>query len=273
MDCAEHANQLNWVLPNELWSTAAAQAGCAFQLLGHSAKAVKLVEAGLSRAREAQHRFTIGLALTVAGWFHQYRREPEAVLAFADAGIALSQENGFPEWLSWGQYHRGWALAELGQVADGIDGMENGIAGLRKLGGAPRLQFALVMLAQGYARLNRADEALEMLENAFGRVGATGERIDEAEMFRLRGDFLLIRDSTAEKEAEQSFRAAIDLAREQKAKWWELRATTSLARLLASQGRRDEARTMLADIYRWFTDGFNAADLKNAKALLDEMRV
>ena len=271
MDCAEHANQLNWVLPNELWSTAASQAGCAFQLLGHSAEAVKLVEAGLSRAREAQHRFTIGLALTVAGWLHQYRREPEAVRAVADAAIALSEENGFPEWLSWGQYHRGWALAELGQLADGIKEMENGIAGLRKLGGAPRLQFSLVTLAQGYARLNRADEALEMLENALGRVGATGERIDEVEMLRLRGEFLLIRDSLAQEEAEQSFRAAIDLAREQKAKWWELRATTSLARLLASQGRRDEARTMLADIYRWFTEGFDTADLIDAKGLLAEL--
>jgi predicted ATPase len=92
-------------------------------------------------------------------------------------------------------------------------------------------------------------------------------------MFRLRGDFLLIRDSTAEKEAEQSFRAAIDLAREQKAKWWELRATTSLARLLASQGSRDEAHGMLAEIYGWFTEGFDTADLKDAKALLDQLGV
>ena len=271
MDYAEHANQLNWVLPNELWSTAAVQAGCAFQLLGHSAEALKLVDAGLSRAREAQHRFTLGLALTVAGWLHQYRREPEAVLAFADAGIALSEENGFPEWFSWGQYQRGWALAELGQVAEGIEEMENGIAGLRKLGGAPRLQFALVALARGYAKLNRADEALEMLKNALGRVEATGERIDEAEMFRLRGDLLLICDSTAEREAEQSFRAAIDLACEQKAKWWELRATTSLARLLAKQGNRDKAHAMLGEIYNWFTEGFDTADLKEAKTLLEEL--
>jgi predicted ATPase len=130
-----------------------------------------------------------------------------------------------------------------------------------------------VVLAQGYARLNRADEALAMLENALGRVEATGERIDEAEMLRLRGDFLLIRDRTAEKEAGQCFRAAREVARTQEARWWELRATMSLARLLDRQGRRDEARTMLADIYGWFTEGFDTADLIDAKALLHQLNL
>jgi class 3 adenylate cyclase/predicted ATPase len=271
MSHAEQTNQRNSIIPMEPWSQAAGQAGCVLQLLGRSVEAVKLVAAGLSRAREARHHFTLGLSLTLEGWFHQYRREPEVVRAFADAAIALSEENGFPEWLSWGQYHRGWALAELGQVADGIAEMEKGIAGMRKLGGVPREQFSLVMLAQGYARLNQVDEALAMVENALGRVAATGERIDEAEMLRLRGEFLLIREGPLEEEAEQSFRAAIGVAREQEARWWELRATTSLARLLAKQGRREEARTMLADIYNWFTEGFDTADLKDAKALLDQL--
>jgi hypothetical protein len=90
------------------WSTAAGQAGSVLQLLAHSAEAAKLVEAGLSRARESQNRFTLGLFLAVAGWFHQYRREAEVVRAFGDTAITLSEENEFPEWLSWEQYHRGW---------------------------------------------------------------------------------------------------------------------------------------------------------------------
>jgi predicted ATPase len=127
------------------------------------------------------------------------------------------------------------------------------------------------MLAQGYARLNQVDEALALVDNALGRVAATGERIDEAEMLRLRGEFLLIREGPAEEGAEQSFRAAIGVAREQEARWWELRATMSLARLLDKHGRRDEARARLVAIYGWFTEGFETADLKDAKALLDQL--
>jgi hypothetical protein len=108
MGYAEHLNQRNSIIPMAPWSSAAGSAGCVLQLLGHSAEAAKLVEAGLSRARESQHRFTLGLCLTVAGWFHQYRREPEAIRTIGDDAIALSEENGFPEWLSWGQFHRGW---------------------------------------------------------------------------------------------------------------------------------------------------------------------
>jgi predicted ATPase len=88
---------------------------------------------------------------------------------------------------------------------------------------------------------------------------------------RLKGEILLICDKPNVAKAEQCFRAALDVARTQEAKWWELRATMSLARLLATQGRRDEARTMLADIYGWFTEGFDTADLKDAKSLLDEL--
>ena len=233
MGHAEHANQGNSVLPMEPWSVAAVQAGFALQLLGHSVEAVKLVEAGLSRAREAQHRFTLGGVLTVEGWFHQYRREPEVVRALVTPRLHYPKQMAFRSGCARGHYNRGWALAELGQVADGVAEMERkGIAGMRKVGGVPREQFSLVMLAQGYARLNQVDEALALVENALGRVAATGERIDEAEMLRLKGEILLMRDGSAIEEAESCFRAAIELARVQEARWWELRATMSLARLL-----------------------------------------
>jgi predicted ATPase len=94
----------------------------------------------------------------------------------------------------------------------------------------------------------------------------------DAQLHRLKGEAILVRDSSMTAAAEASFRKAIGIARSQSAKWWELRATTSLARLLAKQGKRDEARTMLAEIYYWFTEGFGTADLKDAKVLLDELR-
>jgi tetratricopeptide (TPR) repeat protein len=147
----------------------------------------------------------------------------------------------------------GWALAELGQIDQGAAEMEAGIAGFRGLGGVPRQQYAIASLARVYARMGRTENALTMLDAALAHVERSGEKCELAEMQRLRGEILLMRDGSAIEEAERCFHAAIELARVQEAKWWELRATVSLARLLAKQGRQDEARTMLADIYGWFT--------------------
>jgi tetratricopeptide (TPR) repeat protein len=135
----------------------------------------------------------------------------------------------------------------------------------------PRKQFALAMLAQGYQRLVRSDEALAIFDRALAHVERSGEKTDAAEILRLKGELLLGRDGLPVLEAEQCLRAAIELARSQLARWWELRATVSLARLLDKHGNRDEARATLAEIYNWFTEGFDAADPKEAKALLDEL--
>jgi hypothetical protein len=127
------------------------------------------------------------------------------------------------------------------------------------------------MLAQGYQRLGRCDEALVILDQALARVERSGEIVDKPEMLRLRGEWLLARVGLPAPEAERFLHAATELAHSQQARWWELRATVSLARLLAKEGKREEARAMLAEIYNWFTDGFGTADLKDAKALLDEL--
>jgi predicted ATPase len=127
------------------------------------------------------------------------------------------------------------------------------------------------LLARGYAEVGRIEEALGMLSEALAQIERTGEKAQQAEMLRLKGELLLMRDGGAIAEAEGCFRAALDVARAQEARWWELRATTSLARLLVSQGHRDEARTMLAEIYGWFSEGFDTADLKDARVLLDEL--
>ena len=128
-------------------------------------------------------------------------------------------------------------------------------------------------MADAFLRCNQIDRGLQIIEEAFARFDATTARIQEAEAHRLKGELLLMSYSAAAPEAaQQSFRAAIEVARRQSAKTWELRATMSLARLLTGQNRRAEARTMLAEIYNWFTEGFDTADLKDAKALLAELR-
>jgi len=148
--------------------------------------------------------------------------------------------------------------------------MQEGIASAASYG-SPRLQYAIALLAQGYAKTGRIAQALETLNGALAEIERKGEKICQAEMLRIKGELLLMGDSRAIAEVERCFRAAIEVARAQEARWCELRATVSLARLLANQGQRAEARAMLAEIYNWFTEGFDTADLKDAKLLLEEL--
>jgi predicted ATPase len=127
-------------------------------------------------------------------------------------------------------------------------------------------------LADSYRKNGRPEEGLMTVATALGETERGGERIFEPELYRVKGELLTTRDSPDEAEAERSFRTAIDIARRQKARFFELRATTSLACLLQRQGQTDEARKMLVEIYNWFTEGFEFADWKDAKELLDKMR-
>jgi predicted ATPase len=126
-------------------------------------------------------------------------------------------------------------------------------------------------MAQLYLRVGRADQALGFLDEELAGIEQSGAHLQEPELYMLKGEVILMRDSSATARAEACFRKAIEVARGQSAKWWELRATVSFSRLLAKQGRRDEARAMLAEVYGWFTEGFDTADLKDAKVLLDEL--
>jgi class 3 adenylate cyclase/tetratricopeptide (TPR) repeat protein len=242
------------------------------QLLGRISEAAAAAEEAIKRARQSGHLFSLGHALTTAvGWMAYLQREPEKMLVHAEEQIAFSAEHGLVEWLYWGRIFRGQALAELGRLEEGLAEMEAGIAGFRRVGGAPTLQFAIATLAFGYARLGRIEQAIATLDQVLADIDRSGERAYLAEMLRLKGEMLLMGDPSAAAEAERCFRDSLEVARAQDARWWQLRATTSLARLLRDTGRRDEARAMLADIYNWFTEGFDTADLKDAKALLDEL--
>ena len=164
----------------------------------------------------------------------------------------------------------GAALIAQGRYEEGIAGMRRGISAIRATGGPPHAWY-LCLLASGLGKVGRPQEGLEVLEEGFASVAKTGEQLASPSLHHVKGELLLAQNPSDGAEAEQCFRTAIEIARRQSARSAELRATTSLARLLAKQGRRDEARAMLAEIYGWFTEGFDTADLKDAKALLDEL--
>ena len=149
--------------------------------------------------------------------------------------------------------------------------MEAGLAGFDRLGGVPRQQHLIAVCAEAIARIGRVDEAVVVIDQALGHIERNGETAEQAEMLRLKGGVLMMCRSSETAEAEKCFRQALDIARAQEAKWWELRTSVSLARLLRDSDRHDEARTMLAEIHNWFTEGFELPDLKEAKALLEEL--
>jgi predicted ATPase len=156
-------------------------------------------------------------------------------------------------------------------MQEGLAEMEAGLAGLRQAGEGLYLQFFIALLAQSYAKLCRRDDALAMLEQVLTTIEHTGETLHKADILRLQGEVLLMADKPDVAQCTDQIRAAIDVARLQKAKWWELRATMSVARLLANESGGDEARAALADIYRPFGGGFDLPDLMDAKVLLDEL--
>jgi hypothetical protein len=183
--------------------------------------------------------------------------------------LSIAGEYRIPRFVSIATVIQGWARSWRSDTKSGILDMRRGIAEY-EVGGMRAPSFMLVPSAETYLRIEQMEEARVLLTSMLETVRQTGHRLHEAELYRLNGQ-LLLKTSRDESQAETCFRRAIEIARRQSAKWWELRAIICLAHLLASQGRRDEARTMLAEIYAWFTEGFDLPDLKNARALLDEL--
>jgi predicted ATPase len=185
--------------------------------------------------------------------------------------MTIAEKEGVPLFESWARVARGWALAHLGQAEQGVAQIREGLAMASATGAEMWRTYNLAQLAEACGKAGRIDDGLEVIAEALDVVQEKGERWWEAEILRLRGELLLKRNPSGLAEAKTSFERAIEIARKQGAKSSKLRTTISLARLLAKQGRSDEARTMLAEIYGWFTEGFDTADLKDAKALLDEL--
>ncbi len=249
--------------------------GTAAWYLGFPEQARDRVERALSLARQQSDPFCVCLALAPSSRVDLLRGETIAASKFADAMFHLAHEQGFRGFLAMAIAQRGVVLIAGAHAEEGITQLREGLDRSAGAFEVMRTQY-LAALAEGYGLAGRVDEGLAVLAEAMALAESTGVCIYEAELNRLKGKLTLKRpeagsNSKTKEEAETFFRRAIEVARRQSAKSWELRATMSLARLLAKQGRRDEARMMLADIYGWFTEGFDTADLKDAKALLDEL--
>jgi len=239
-------------------------------VLGYPDQALQSIHEALALAQEIAHPFSLALALVQASLVHQFRREVLEAQERAEALIALSTEQGFPQWLAFGTTLRGWALTAQGRGAEGIDQMRQGLVARRATRSELHRPCFLSLLAEGYRKVGQPEEGLAVLLEALAIVDKTGERYWEAEVNRRKGELLLIQQGQKMEEAEACFQKALDIARRQEAKSLELRAAMSLSRLWQQQGKRDEARQVLGDIYGWFTEGFDTADLKEAKALLEE---
>ena len=234
--------------------------------LGYPEQSLQRNREALTLARELAHPFSLFMGQTFAINVHQFRREPQATLEHLEARETLSVEHGFQTGAE-AAIVQGWALVEQGQVEEGILQMRQGLA-LRSEG--PRA-YQLTLLAGAYGRAGQITEALATLEEALALVHKNAERLFEAEIYRLKGELLLKQSSDHAAEAETCFHQALTIARRQQAKSLELRVTTSLARLWQNQGKRTEAHELLASVYGWFTEGFDTADLCDARGLLEEL--
>lgn len=239
--------------------------------LGYPDEALQRGNEAVALAQGLSHPHSLAFAGHMFGILRQLRREPAAAQDTAESVIALSSEQGFNFWSAWGNNARGEALIEQGRGAEGIAQMQEALAAIQAIGTGLSWPWNLCLLAKGYAETDGLDDGLGALEEALAVADEHEDRFYDAEIHRVKGDLLLRQDFSNLTKAESCFRKAIEIARTQSAKSWELRSTASLARLLKSQGRIQEARAMLAEIYGWFTEGFDTRDLQQAKQLLNEL--
>jgi predicted ATPase len=194
-----------------------------------------------------------------------------AVHEHAEAAVALSTEQDFPQWAALGTILRGWALARQGQGEEGMAQVRQGIAAWRATGAVLIVPYFYTMLADVSDHLDHTEDGLQALAEAHTLMEQQEECYWEAEICRLRGILLLRQTRTSQAEAEAWLQHALDVARRQEARSLELRAAMSLSRLWQQQGKRQEAYDLLAPLYHWFTEGFDTADLQDARALLVEL--
>jgi predicted ATPase len=245
----------------------------ALWFLGYPEQALEKSRKALALAQELDHPYSLADAQSSGGaMLHLLRRDHQAAQALAEASIALAAEHKFRYFLAQATMQCGKALAEQGRIEEGTAQLRQGLATWETMGMQYRRPTFLAWLAEAYGKAGKAEEGMSLLDEALAQVEKTDERNYEAELRRLKGELLLMRGDEAE--AEASLHQAIEVARQQQAKSWELRVVMSLCRLRHSHGSQEkkaEAHQMLAEIYNWFTEGFDTADLIEAKTLLEEL--
>jgi predicted ATPase len=185
--------------------------------------------------------------------------------------VALANEKDTAFWKAWGMMHKGWLVALTGKASDAVHMISSGIAAWRATNATMCVPFYSSCLAMANAQLGQFEDAQRAVREAITGTEMTKERWFEAEIHRMAGEIALESPRLGAAEAVVRFQHALSIARDHKAKSWELRAAMSMARLWRGQGKQDEARELLAPVYRWFTEGFDTLDLEEAKALLEEL--
>jgi len=237
--------------------------------LGYLDQASAQSRAAIAEARRLAHPPSIASSLALGARLLSLHENSAVLGEWVDQLVAVTIEHGLPHWRSQGTIFRGWVKVRNGDIAEGISLLRSGSAAYRATGAEVWMPYHLARLAEACEIALQIEETSALLDEALQLAERTGERWFAAELNRHKGQLLLRQGHS--KAAEQLYRKALSIAQEQEAKLWELRAAVSLARLWEEQGRRAEACDLLAPVCDWFTEGFDTADLKEAKGLLDEL--
>jgi predicted ATPase len=248
---------------------AQAYLGIVLLCLGFPNQALVRANAAIAEARRLAHSQTIASALMIGAIRLSIAGDIGDLDDLIEDLVAVATEQAFPQWRAFGTIYRGWVKAKNGDVVEGISLLRSGAAAYRANENELLMPHHTALPARACDVAGQIDEVLTALDDALQIAGRTGERWLDPELHRHKGQLLLQQGHSGA--AEELYRRALSIAEEQEAKLWELRVAVSLARLRRDQGRPAEARDLLAPIYRWFTEGFDTADLKDAKALLDEL--
>jgi predicted ATPase len=240
-------------------------------ILGYPDQALRRSHEACRLAEDLAHPHTLAYAFAHLAMFHQYRRDREEVRRQAEAAMRVSRAQGFPFWLGAGLICQGWAQTTQHQFAEPMPAMHEGLALYRATDAAMWVPYFLTLLAEASGAVSQPETGLRLLAEARTVMDRTQERFYEAEVHRVQGALVLAQAADRHPLAETCFQHALDIAHRQQARSWELRAATSLAYLWQQQGKRAEAYNLLAPIYGWFTEGFDTADLQEARGLLEEL--
>lgn len=240
-------------------------------LYGYPDRSLALCQQALDLAQELKHPLTTALAYWAYSFAHILRREPGPAKHWAEREIAVSEEYLLPLLLSQGRFQLGWALAELGDLDEGIARMREGLAAISATGAVMGLPYYVALLGEALARAGKPEAGLEEIERALSTASEQGARFQVSEMFRLKGELLAALSNASLPEAEACFRAGIAAADAQRAKLPKLRSATSLARLLANSGKPGRARALLRPAHEAITEGLDLPDIRAAAALLADL--
>lgn len=238
--------------------------------LGYADQALRTNREMRHLAREIGHPYSLAYSLHHTAWLYQYCRLGAEVLAAAEEEIAIATEQGFALWHATGTFFKGVGMLLQGKTEKALPLLLKGLEAFRAGGAELTLPFQLSILGEAYTQDGQFKDARQALDEGLAIAEKNDDRVREAELHRLKGE-LLLAESPDQAAAEDCFRNAVETARRQRSKAWELRASMSLARLRQQQGRRDEAREALASVYNTYTEGFTTPDLLDARALLEAL--